>query len=79
MWLDYRGLSRTDIQRIESPVLVLAGDRDDMAPVDEAAVLYRTLAQGELAICPEADHFAVLHRAPMLASVIRDFVARHQP
>lgn len=80
MWLDYQGLTAEEIGDIHSPVLVFAGDRDDQeGRLDLAVALYRSLPQGELGICPSADHFGPVtpERAPIHAAMIRDFAQRH--
>jgi pimeloyl-ACP methyl ester carboxylesterase len=79
MWLDYAGLAPDDLQGIVSPTLVLAGDRDEMFPLDLMVSLYRALPNAELAICPQADHFGpgTPERAGVFAGMIRDFAGRH--
>jgi pimeloyl-ACP methyl ester carboxylesterase len=78
MWLEYQGLGKTDLETIKAPVLVLAGDRDELISLDLTVALYRRLPQAELAICPRTDHEGpTAERAPVFASLIRDFAARH--
>jgi pimeloyl-ACP methyl ester carboxylesterase len=79
MWLDYPGLTPDDLARIEAPVLVFAGDRDDMIPLDLTVALYRALPNAELAVCPGTDHFGAMtpQRAELFAGTIRDFATRH--
>ena len=79
MWLDYAGLTPEDLRGIAAPALVLAGDRDEMFPLDLMVSLYRTLPNAELAICPQADHVGPLtpERAGVFAGIIRDFASRH--
>jgi pimeloyl-ACP methyl ester carboxylesterase len=78
MWLDYAGLGPDDLRAIQVPTLVLAGDRDELVPLDLTVSLYRALPNAELAICPHTDHAGPTpERAPVFASVIRDFAQRH--
>jgi pimeloyl-ACP methyl ester carboxylesterase len=78
MWLDYAGLGREDLRAIEAPALVLAGDRDELVPLDLTVSLYRALPDAELAICPHTDHAGpTAERARVFATVIRDFSQRH--
>ena len=79
MWLDYPGLSSTQIAAIAEPALVLVGDRDQFIPLDVSIALYRALTHAELAICPLADHSALFtpERAHVFAALIRDFTERH--
>jgi pimeloyl-ACP methyl ester carboxylesterase len=78
MWLDYEGLGPNELQAIQTPVLVLAGDRDELIPLDLSVSLYRALPDAELAICPQLSHDGPTpERAPVFASLIRDFARRH--
>lgn len=79
MWLDYPGLSPTQVAAIAEPALVLAGDRDQFIPLDLSIALYRALTHAELAICPSADHSAPFtsERAQVFAAPIGDFAERH--
>jgi pimeloyl-ACP methyl ester carboxylesterase len=78
MWLDYQGLRADELRAIRTPVLVLAGDRDELVPLDLAVSLYRTLPSAELAVCPSLSHDGPTpERASVLASLIRDFAGRH--
>jgi pimeloyl-ACP methyl ester carboxylesterase len=78
MWLDYEGLGPDEVEAIQTPVLVLAGDRDDLISLDLAVSLYRALPQAELAICPSLNHDGPTpERGPILASLIGDFARRH--
>jgi pimeloyl-ACP methyl ester carboxylesterase len=78
MWLDYEGLDLDQLQAIQEPILVLAGDQDDFIRVELAASLYRAMPDAELAVCPELTHDGPTpERAAVLASLIRDFAVRH--
>jgi pimeloyl-ACP methyl ester carboxylesterase len=80
MWLDYEGLEPDELGAIQTPVLVLAGDRDELIPLDRSVSLYRALPDAELAVCPRLSHDGPTpERAPILASLIRDFARRHAP
>jgi pimeloyl-ACP methyl ester carboxylesterase len=73
------GLTPDDLRRIADPALVLAGDRDELIPLDLMVSLYRALPNAELAICLQADHYGPLtpERAGLFAGIIRDFAGRH--
>jgi pimeloyl-ACP methyl ester carboxylesterase len=78
MWLGYAGLMPNDVGAIEEPVLVLAGDRDELVPLDLTLSLYRALPDAELAVCPQADHAGPTpERALAFAALIGDFAQRH--
>jgi pimeloyl-ACP methyl ester carboxylesterase len=78
MWLDYDGLGRDELEAIRTPVLVLAGDRDELVSPEFSISLYRSLPNAELAVCPRLSHDGPTpERAPVFASLIRDFTGRH--
>jgi pimeloyl-ACP methyl ester carboxylesterase len=51
------GLTYADFARISVPTLVLAGDRDEFCPVEQAVTAYCQLPDGELAILPGHGHY----------------------
>jgi pimeloyl-ACP methyl ester carboxylesterase len=78
MWLDYEGVGSEELGAIQTPVLVLAGDRDELIPLDLSVSLYRALPTAELAICPSLSHDGPTpERASVVASLIRDFARRN--
>jgi pimeloyl-ACP methyl ester carboxylesterase len=50
------GYSFADMEKVTAPALVLVGDRDDFCSVEEGAVAFRALKQGQLAIIPNTGH-----------------------
>jgi pimeloyl-ACP methyl ester carboxylesterase len=78
MWLDSKGLGQDRLEAITTPVLVLAGDRDELFTLELSVSLYRALPNAELAVCPWLSHEGPTpERAQILASLIRDFARRH--
>jgi pimeloyl-ACP methyl ester carboxylesterase len=77
MMLSYAGLTREQLEQIKEPVLILAGDRDDFVPVEEAIRLYRGLSDAELAILPGASHMRPIFDPATTARAIVDFLQRH--
>jgi pimeloyl-ACP methyl ester carboxylesterase len=77
MWLDYEGLGSDELRAIQTPVLVLAGDRDEFVSIELAVSLYRALPDAELAVCPRLTHDGPTpERARVFAGLIRDFTRR---
>jgi pimeloyl-ACP methyl ester carboxylesterase len=80
MWLGYEGLSPDEVRAIRTPVLVLAGDRDELIPLELMVSLYRALPEAELAVCPLLSHDGPTpERAAVIAGLIGDFARRHYP
>ncbi|WP_458113425.1 alpha/beta hydrolase [Arthrobacter sp. R1-13] len=77
MWLGYEGLDQGELQAIQTPTLVLAGDRDELIPLELSVRLYQTLPDTELAVVPSLGHEGPSSaRGAFLAEVIRDFARR---
>jgi pimeloyl-ACP methyl ester carboxylesterase len=81
MWLGYEGLGDESLAIISEPVLVLAGDRDELVGFDLTLDLRRRLTDAELAVVAAAGHETPMapERASVLAAVIADFARRHGP
>jgi pimeloyl-ACP methyl ester carboxylesterase len=71
------GRAEPDLGRIAVPTLVVVGDRDDVAPAEEALALYRLIPGAELAVVPGADHFLPWTHAALYEAVVLDFLLRH--
>jgi pimeloyl-ACP methyl ester carboxylesterase len=67
------GYTLDDFRSITAPTLILTGDRDHFCSVEEAALAYRNLPTGELAILPDTDHAIT----PALIDTTIDFLLRH--
>jgi pimeloyl-ACP methyl ester carboxylesterase len=67
------GYAFDDLARIDAPTLILCGDRDEFCSVEEAAIAYRMLEAGELAILPNSSH--LITEAGVAAMV--EFLERH--
>lgn len=77
MWLGYGGLNQEELQAIQAPALVLAGDRDELIPLELSVRLYQMLPHTELAVVPGLGHEGPSSaRGVFLAEVIRDFARR---
>ncbi len=48
--------AREDLETIQAPTLVIAGDRDPLVPVEEAVQMYRSIPDADLWILPRATH-----------------------
>ncbi len=54
------GYTFDDLARTMAPTLILVGDRDFLCSVEEAAVAYRALPDGELGVLPNTGHMITL-------------------
>jgi pimeloyl-ACP methyl ester carboxylesterase len=62
-----------DFRRVTDPTLILIGDRDEYCSVEEAVLVYRLLARGELAILPNVAHALT----DAVTQTALDFLLRH--
>ncbi|UCG26142.1 MAG: alpha/beta hydrolase [Chloroflexota bacterium] len=55
-YLSEKPLGETALRRVQAPILVSVGDRDELIPVQEAYRLSRTLEDASLLVVPGAHH-----------------------
>jgi pimeloyl-ACP methyl ester carboxylesterase len=55
-WSHWPGYGYADLAKITVPTLILVGDRDHFCSVEEAAVAFRNLGNGQLAVVPNIGH-----------------------
>jgi len=78
MWMTPLGYTAEDFRKIKIPTLILIGDRDETAPVEEAVEMYRFIPGAELAIVPNSDHSLPLTRAELFTTLVLNFLVRHK-
>lgn len=66
-------ISDADLQRIEIPVLVLAGDRD-MIKEENTRHIASRIGRSELHIIPKETHMSYVIKSPKLYKYLRDFI-----
>jgi poly(3-hydroxyoctanoate) depolymerase len=66
------------LSRIGAPTLVIAGDRDPIAPPRSARLLARRIPTAQLELVPGAGHLLLLDQPDHCAAVIADFLAHEQ-
>jgi pimeloyl-ACP methyl ester carboxylesterase len=74
----WAGLEITDAElgALETPTLVVCGDRDRIEPVETALAIARMLPRGELCVLPDCSHFVSRDRPAELSVVIERFLDR---
>lgn len=67
-----------DFRQIKNPVLLITGDRDPIAPLEDILALYQQIPQCGLWIIPYADHITASNtwRASAFAEEILRFIAK---
>ncbi len=68
------GYTFEDMGRVTVPTLILVGDRDPFCSVEEGAMAYRALQEGELAVLPNTGH--LISASAVQVSI--EFLERHQ-
>jgi 3-oxoadipate enol-lactonase len=75
-------LGLADLSRIESPVLLVGGDRDDLVPAEDLLEMYRALPEAYLWMVPGAGHVLAVEswrKAAFIEEVRRFLEARPKP
>lgn len=67
-------LSPEALDKIQTPVLLLSGDKDKMVPAEETLAVYRLLPSAQLGILPNTPHPIEQVNTKTLAFAIRQFM-----
>lgn len=76
LWLTPIAYSAEDLGKVSVPTLVALGDRDETIDVEQAVEMYRMLAQGELAIFPNANHETTFNQ--LESRLVLDFLLKQR-
>jgi pimeloyl-ACP methyl ester carboxylesterase len=77
LWLTLPAYRDDQLATISDPTLVITGDRDELADIEQADRLYRAIPNAELAVVPGAGHGCA--DRDVYWSLVLDFVSRRQP
>lgn len=77
MWLDYPGLTQAQISSIETPTLLVLGDRDQVVPVEVGIEMLAWLPNAELAIMPGHNHGRAIAEPDVFVAAVVDYLKRH--
>ncbi len=69
----FQGWSLEQLQRIESPLLVMVGDHD-VVTVEHATWLSQQCPRGQLCVLPRTDHLAPISRALWVSTILNEFL-----
>ena len=74
VWRSEPNLTRTDLAKIQCPVLVMAGEVEPFS-TQHTVDLYESLADADLAIVPGATHSVTQDKPELALAMIKDFYA----
>lgn len=72
-------LTPAELRAIDTPTLVVVGDRDPFVPVDQAAGLARQVRDGRLLVLPGVGHDAIVAAKPVFHAALTDFYRLTEP
>jgi pimeloyl-ACP methyl ester carboxylesterase len=73
LWLSPTGLTPARLGRINVPLLISHGDRDEFIPLEEPLALYRQIPGAELDVSPHADHSFPARQPEVFAALVCGF------
>lgn len=73
--IQWRGLSREELTSIKAPVLIVLGDRDFVL-LEHAVDTMRLIPNAELAVIPDAGHFALLSEQERVTPIVKYFMEK---
>lgn len=74
IWNSEPTLTVKDLAKIQCPVLVLAGD-DEQIGFQYICSMYEAIPEGQLAIIPGTSHYVVKEKPELVQAVIKQFLA----
>ena len=78
MWLNPSEFPGNRIEQINTPVLVITGDRDAAISIEESVKIYKSIPNAELAIIPNADHNVCNEKPDIFNKIVLEFLTRHK-
>jgi pimeloyl-ACP methyl ester carboxylesterase len=73
--IQWSGFSRDELASIKSPMLIMVGDRD-FVRVEHAVETFRAIPTSELAVIPDAGHFALYSEPERVIPVVEHFLEK---
>jgi len=61
MWWTALPYTKVDLQEMTTPTLIIAGDRDRAASLQQAVEMYQNIPRAALFVLPDADHATAFH------------------
>lgn len=77
MWLDSSHFPQKRIEQINTPILVIAGDRDAASSIDECVKMYKLIPNAELAIIPNANHDVYEAKPDLFNNIVLEYLLRY--
>ena len=71
--IHWSGVSRSELASIKAPMLIMVGDRD-FVRVEHAVETFRSIPGSELAVIPDAGHFALYSEADRVIPTVLHFL-----
>jgi pimeloyl-ACP methyl ester carboxylesterase len=71
--LDWQGFSHAELASITAPVLIIVGDRD-FVHVEHALETMKVIRNAELAVVPDAGHFALYSEQEKVIPIVQEFL-----
>ncbi len=78
MWCDPKAFPKEEIENINDPILILAGDHDEASSIDECVKMFKLIPNAELAIIPKAGHDVYETKPELFNSIVLEFLLRHK-
>lgn len=73
MWLNSSRFPQQNIQKINRPVLIVLGDRDEAISVEHVVEMYHMIPNAQLAIVPNSNHSLSTARVELFSQILLEF------
>lgn len=73
--IQWRGFSKDELASIKVPILIILGDHD-FVRLEHAVETFNVIANAELAVVPDASHFALFSEQERVIPIVKHFVEK---
>ena len=73
--IQWRGFSKDELTSIKVPILIILGDHD-FVRLEHAVETFNVIANAELAVVPDASHFALFSEQERVIPIVKHFVEK---
>ncbi len=73
--IQWKGFSREELASIRAPMLIMQGDHD-FVRLEHSIETFRLIPRGELAVIPNASHFALASEPEKVVPIIKEFLEK---
>ncbi|MCK5182767.1 MAG: alpha/beta hydrolase, partial [Candidatus Heimdallarchaeota archaeon] len=76
MWFDPAEFPEEKVKEIQTPSLILLGDRDEYIPISETSAMYKLMPNSVLAIIPNSNHDCFITQKEIFNQIVINYLLK---